>query len=151
VFYETFKKLKSNFEKNVSDWKDKSILSISKDAIATLVINENLFLTNLDSLVKIKGTKSSEVEAEGNSTATSMFSKFSSLKTNAFPSIDLADKNALFTVTINQRAGEVNELSFYQGSADSKYYLLVKDNPTLFEVNSSSFDMFQKEYKELVK
>ncbi len=150
--FSTVKNFKSNFEKSVSDWKDKTILSISKDAIATLVVNENLFLSNLDSLVKVKGVKNSEVEAEGNPSANSMFSKFSSLKTVSFPSTDLANKTLLFTVTINQRAGEVSELSFYEKPAeDSKYHLAVKDNPTLFEVNSSSFDVFKKSYKELVK
>ncbi len=150
--FSTVKNFKSNFEKSVADWKDKTILSISKDAIATLVVNENLFLSNLDSLVKVKGVKNSEVEAEGNPSASSMFSKFSSLKTVSFPSTDLANKTLLFTVTINQRAGEVNELSFYEKAAeDSKYYLAVKDNPTLFEVNSSAFDVFKKSYKELVK
>ncbi|KAA3610110.1 MAG: DUF4340 domain-containing protein [Calditrichaeota bacterium] len=150
--FTTAKNFKSKFEKSIADWKDKSILSISKDAIASIVINENLFLTNLDSVVQVKGIKGSEPLADGNSSATSMFSKFSSLKTVAFPKVDVTNQKILFNVKINQRAGEVNELSFYEKAGeDSKYYLTVKDNPTLFEVNSSSFDVFTKNYDELIK
>jgi len=109
------------------------------------------FLTNLDSLVKVKGAKNSEPLVEGNPSATSIFSKFSSLKTTAFPSVDLSNQAPIFTITINQRAGDVSNLSFYNGSEDSKYYLTVKDNPTLFEVNSSTFEVFKKDYKELIK
>ena len=150
--YTTTKNFKSNFEKSITDWKDKSIVSFSKDAIASIVVNENLFLTNLDSLVKVKGTKSSEIEVEGNSSASSLFSKFTSLKTVSFPSIDAANEKQLFAVTINQRAGEVSVLNFYEKPAEqNKYYLTVKDNPTLFEVNSSSFEVFKKSYKDFVK
>ena len=53
---------------------------------------------------------------------------------------------------INEKDGDVQHLSFYKhDTEDSKYYLLVKGNATFFEVHSSNFDVFQKQYTDLKK
>jgi uncharacterized protein DUF4340 len=150
--FTTVKNFKSNFEKSVTDWKDKSILSVSKDAIASIVINDNLFLTNLDSLVKVRGTKKNEGENDGNSNANSMLSKFTSLKTLAFPKVDLSNQIPVFTIKINERADETHELAFYEKPGEeSRLLVTLIDNPTVFQVNASTFDVFKKSYSELIK
>lgn len=150
--YTTVKNFKSNFDKTITDWKDKSILSVSKEAIASISINDNIFITNLDSIAMVKGPKKNQTEKEGNSVAKSMFSKFTALRTLSFPSIDVSNEKAFLTLKVNQAAGDVTTLKLYKNpDDDKKYYLSVEGNPTLFEVYASTFDSFKKGYKELVK
>jgi Domain of unknown function (DUF4340) len=150
--FTTVKNFKSNFEKSVTDWKDKSIISVSKDAIASIAINDALFITNLDSVVMVKGAGKSKVEKEGNSTANSILSKFTSLKTLAFPKVDLSNQTPVFTIKINERAGETHELAFYEKlGEESRLFVTLKDNPTVFQVNASTFGAFKKSYSELIK
>lgn len=150
--FTTVKNFKSSFEKSVTDWKEKSILAISKNDIASISVNNSLFLTNLDSVVMIKGVKKSDVLVEANSDAVNAFSKFSNLKTLSFPVLKNTQMNSILEVVINEKDGDVQELSVYKhDKSESNYYLLLKGNKTLFEISTSVFDVFTKKYSDLKK
>ena len=148
--YTTTKNFKFHFNKSANDFKDKTILKIAKNDIASLSINDNLFITNKDSLVTIKSNKGNEIE--GNSTAESLLNAFNYFNTLDFPTVDASTLSAEFTVKVHERDGDVQDIRFYKKPSDeTKYLVLVNKNQTVFEVNTSSFNSFTKSFNDLKK
>ena len=150
--YTTTKNFTHHFKRSISDWKDKTILNLKKDEIASISLNSSVFITNLDSVTMVKGSGKSETDVAGNSDVTSIFNSFSYMNTLGFPNVDATSLSTETTVIINEKDGDVNELTIYStGSEDSKRYVSLKGNETIFEVNKASVEKFSKKYNDLKK